>query len=335
MKGFFYIIFRKLLCPMTTSLESEWIKISSHVAQVLKFVIMRVESRKPTVLPTAYHFARESYLCNSKKPISLVYYVVASAHLASKACEEPRSSGRYIDAIDLMRLTPGIASEMSSLGGIGKIGLDFRKLVTANLMAAEKQVVFDVRFNFTVHLPHEHVFYVISRVISWHAPQRTEDFCRLVTFYAKKTYKVLNEYEIFELFYKFPHPLIALVIVGFTFKKKGTPVVTLGKIEWQKVIYPQFTIEDYVQVYDEIEQILGLKYPEIALPKQSDHFMSKWYSIPLEYPAKCEHPVCPPPPLELLREIAGPPDAFFSYWDDPVPDIPPPPNFGERVADIL
>jgi hypothetical protein len=165
-------------------------------------------------------------------------------------------------------------------------------------------------------------------ILHWHLPRNDSDYLKILNSLNAVAWKFLSELQASALFFTYKSEIIALVTVRLAFASMNVPLLSPSRMDISAYILPDChlgTVEEaFVQIRDFVLEKNLMNQISGRPPMLSDSIMSNWFIIPIERPVCCER-MCPPPPEDLMVEIAGPKCTFNSMWVEHKPTLPPPP----------
>ncbi len=143
------------------------------------------------------------------------------------------------------------------------------------------------------------------------------------------TYNLLTELQTSPIFYKYPPDIIAQAAIHVTFERLNLPLVSTHNLTWYGALLPFRDLTEMNEAYklvSEYVQKSEMITPPQPITGQIEDIQLKmkgFFITPLEDIREIDE-MCPPPPIELMNEIAGQVDGFNHLWADHLPSVPPP-----------
>lgn len=277
----------------------------------------------------AMAYLKKCYRGQADDDSYLLYLAVAALHLASKVYDEPRCLPRLVTALDNARNKPELCAAFPCLSSIKTIGQEFRSIVTNKLIRVENDLIFLLDFKLKVLLPYEFAQNYVDRIIHWHIDTSDPLYNPLLTEIYDTSSIFLNDLMRSHLFFQYPPDIIAQAAVRLTFELYDLPLVSPNTaIQWYGLILPFRDECEMCDAYQQIRQVfieLGVFKSKRQLKNQIHHKkFTEWYITPVDDLNTIDK-MCPPPPLEMMKQISGENNAFNELYTDRKPKLEPPP----------
>ncbi|KAH0785373.1 cyclin-L1 [Histomonas meleagridis] len=282
----------------------------------------------PPARASAMFYFKKTYQGQRQDDISLIYFQVASLHLASKVFDKPRSLQKMIIDLETAQKQSNIISLVPSLKLLSIKDPDFRQVLTKNLIQAENDIIYRLDFHFDIPLPYPNVQYLTDNLTHWHISRSDQLFLEFKKEICEKSFRFLNDLQGSPLFYQYPPDIVAEASVYLTFEKLGAPLINPHKMKWYEPLLPFRDINEVEEANKKIYgyfKSMNVMRDKVKMDTPIDpSCLLKFHYVPLEDVDIPEN-MCPPPPLELVKSFAGPFDTFNNQWSEHKPKVPPPP----------
>jgi hypothetical protein len=199
--------------------------------------------------------------------------------------------------------------------------------MTKGLIRAENDLIYHLDFAFKFPLPYDFTHYFIERLVTFHVPNHDLPCRQIIDELQDVSWTFLNDLQQSHLFTSYHPDTVAWAAVQLSFEKFGVRVASIRRHSCPSVLLPYRVPDEIEEAYGKIRQFFQMYHILDNLQQFSVEIdlreLQKWFIVPLDQVKPIDE-MCPPPPLELMEEIAGDRDTFNQAWWEHMPDITPP-----------
>lgn len=309
---------------------------STVMNKIIKFEVHLchkcIDFRFPKARALATYFFLKTYTEEQDNRIESIYSILAALHLASKVFDVQRPIDAFIKGLELSKSDTTIISSFPFLRSINTNDPESFNNLKTQIIQAENDIIYKLNFQFNIPLPYDSASYVGNCLAHWHFPNPDimSSFSDNITGIA---YSFLNDLQAEHLFYKYPPDIIGLSSIYLACRLCNLQLADSGNNPWYRTLFPFRDLDEIKEAQQDLFNYFSkhgamsepYQLRDISMsPTKLKEQMNKFYIAPIEDYREIDE-LCPPPPLELLKEIAGPEDSFNHNWADHLPNTEPPP----------
>ncbi|OHS99285.1 hypothetical protein TRFO_34320 [Tritrichomonas foetus] len=308
-------------------------KIMTGTTRLNKFLCKKISINHPRARATATYFFQKAYDGMKETDPQIVYFIIASLHLATKVYDDGRHIHDFIEALNEARYDKDLVTSLPALSHFGNFDSEYRQLLTTKIINAQNDIIYRLDFKFRVPLPYQSATYFSKCIAHWHIPEEdskkpNKNIDILSNQIENFAWAFLNDLQFSHLFYAYPPDIVGLIAVRLSCEILKLPLVSPKRLMWFSALLPFRDVSEMTEATQAIrpmfKQVINEHKPIEINIDDLEQKMKTFYIAPLEDYREIDE-MCPPPPLELLEEFVGHEDSFNKVWWDHLPDIPPPP----------
>lgn len=309
---------------MSKAISDEIIQCTILLHKYLSdFLILRC----PQARATAMFFFKKAYRKQKLNDIQLLHFQIASLYLSTKVYEKQFPIIKFMEGLTKAKQDKELVCAIPILKEIATDDPEYVHQLTKHFIEAEKDIIFDLDFRFSIPLPYDCVIYLVNCIAHWHILRQSPIYHDFILEIRDKSCRFLNDLQSSPLFYQYPPDIVAQASIRLTFEKLNLPLENPGQLNWYAILLPFKDIQQIDEAYSKIrEYFLIANFMSKIKPqtKINENDLKDFIYFPLVDVDVAEN-MCPPPPLDLLKEIAGEEDTFTNLWNEHTPMCPPPP----------
>ena len=293
-------------------------------------ILKEIGFSNPPARATAMNFFKKTYNGADTSDIKILYYIIASLHLATKVYDDVRSFSDFLSALDTIKsYNSDMVQKLPALNHLGVLTQDRRVQLTSLIINAENDIIYKLDFQFKVQLPYKFSTHISKTIVRWHIPpddpKKSDALADMID---KLAWGFLNDLQQSNLFYKYSPDIVGLIAVRLSCEICKLPLISPKRMKWYMAALPFRDDDEIIEAYPAIKNVFDeimTDYKKVTVPIENlDEKMKTFYITPLEDYREIDE-MCPPPPIEMMKKIAGPADGFSNSWYDHLPSLPPPP----------
>lgn len=305
--------------------------IISAAISLRRFICCQIDLKNYPARASATYFFQKSYSGLTIDDPTIVYFIVASLHLSTKVYDESRPLSVIISVLEKATQEQAIINILPAIKYIPPFDEESRNIIHKNIVSAENDIIYRLDFCFKIQLPYPCAYHFARVIVHWHIPPDDQNlFDSLTNEIYNAAYNLLIDLQSNPIFYKYPPDIIAQAAIRVTFEQLKLPIVSTPRLAWYGALLPFRDLDEMNEAFQQVTEYVQTSKITTSLPpittQNEDLQKRTWefFITPLEEIREIDE-MCPPPPIELIKEIIGPSDGFNNVWSDHLPAVPPPP----------